>query len=271
MHPYAIRFYEIPGTIQIQPQTGPAGRTDAGGTNPDASSRQPDGRPLRRDGPAAAGCRIVRRLGLLHPLHCCDRAGAGHDPAGRRTVRAGRPQALCRAIAERHPVLHASRRGDVGLAILLRSATLPPQAAGRSSRHGRALLPDARLQHAADDALLRFQAIPRRRGQYQSRDGRDDHRQSGQYRIQLGLHLRPRRIPRNGCRGRRTGDAPRAGHRADAHDRLLRRAVGIPCLPARFLAAALFVDQRAATTPDGAAHFRCRCFSNRRPSWARAS
>ena len=50
-------------------------------------------------------------------------------------------------------------------------------------------------------AFLRLQAVPRRRGQHQSRDGRDDRRQSGQHRLQLGLHLRSFSLPEMGAEG----------------------------------------------------------------------
>ena len=200
-----VQFRNIQRAIQSQPAAGAARGADTAGADPHAGRRQPDGRPLRRQRPHAAGRRVVRRRRLLHPLHRRHRHRTGHDASRGRTLRAGRPREIVGTAPERHSLLRTAGRGDGRRAVRRHSADVPPRPARRSGRHGHPLLQDAGVEHAVHHAVLHLQAVPRRRGQHEGRDVRHDRGQPREHRLQLGVHLRPLRISRDGRRGRGPG------------------------------------------------------------------
>ena len=205
-----VSFFHIQGAIQTKPPARTAGRAHAARTDSHAVCRQPHGRPVRRRRPPAPGGRIVRRRGVLHPLHRLDRNRPRHDPAHRGALRPGKPRTILASAAERNPLLRRPRNRHDGLPIRHHPAHVSPRAARRGGRRRHPLLQNAGVEHALRDALLRLQAVPRRGGQHEGRDGRHDHRQPGQCRLQLGIHLRTLRPSRDGGRGRRTGNPPLA-------------------------------------------------------------
>ena len=122
-----VQIRNIQRPIQSQPAAGAARGADTAGADPHAGRRQPDGRPLRRQRPHAAGRRVVRRRRLLHPLHRRHRHRTGHDAPRGRTLRAGRPREIVGTAPERHSLLRTAGRGDGRRAVRRHSADVPPR------------------------------------------------------------------------------------------------------------------------------------------------
>lgn len=202
-----VQIRNLQRPVQGQPAAGASRGAHAVRPDPDAVRRQPHGRPLRRRRPHAAGRRVVRRRGLLHPLRHRNGADAGADPARGRAVRAGR-QARCGGLSQkRHDLLLRAGFSDCRRAAGRHSAHVSHGTARRGGRPGDSLLQAHGFQYAGRHALLRVQAVSRRGGQHRRVDGDRRRMQPDERRAELGLHLRTLRFRSDGSDGCGRGDA----------------------------------------------------------------